>query len=197
MLQPAEDDGDRLTSIEKELKRLREGNAHSSVDAALGQVRALALRSSTDNAVLVAALETLADLAAAHSHEDAQQYKLVLKACQDSEALGPLHGLINKLIGTDMAKKIASSLEGWKKSLKRDDGKTPQRPQPQQQGNHQPPMMGGFYPGPPPPPWAQFGNFRGRGRGRPQGAYRTKRCFLCNSPDHLVMECGQIKKKTN
>ena len=170
------------------------------MEAALSQVRALALRTTTDNAVLVAALEALADTAAAHNHADADQYKLVLKACRDSEALGPLHGLINKLIGTEMAKKIATSLEGWKKALKKEGPQANSNNQQQQASSGSRTGSQGFMPpgpfgpyGGPPPHWPPFGNFRGRGRGRPQGP-RPRTCYYCKSPDHLLMECPQIKK---
>jgi len=102
-------DEDRMEAIENELKRLKDSSSLSTVEASLGQVRALALRSSTSNSVLIAALENLSDCAAVNGHPDADTYKMVLKACRDSEDIGPLHGLINKLIGSDIAKKITTS----------------------------------------------------------------------------------------
>ena len=79
-----------MDALEQELKKLKEAGGHNTTEAALGQVRALALRSTTTNTVLVASLENLADTAAANNHPEAANYKMVLRVCRDSEDLGPL-----------------------------------------------------------------------------------------------------------
>ena len=92
-----------LDTLEQEVKRLREKGSQVAVETALGQVRALALRSTTPNAALVAALETLSDSAIVHNHKDTEHFKMVLKACRDNEGEGPLQTLITKLLGTEAA----------------------------------------------------------------------------------------------
>ena len=210
-MQAATPSDSRLDSLEVEIKRLREQGSQNAVETALGQVRALALRSTTPNATLVAALEHLSDTAIVHGHSDCEHYKMVLKACRDNEGEGPLQTLITKLLGTEAAKKVATGLESWRKAVAKSkptggDKTTPVN-------NPQPLMQHPAYPSTPPPfwmsqnPWLSFppyGMFpnphRGRGRGRGRGAYNPsskqnpRLCFNCKSPDHIVSECTASAK---
>ena len=166
------------------------------MEACLSQVRALALRAATPNGILLAALESLSDSAAAHGHEEAETYRMVLKACKECEGDGPVHGLINKLIGSELAKKISTSMEGWRKTLRKEERKAP-RSQAHQPQHSQPglfPHVGhNFYPPTPPPAWMSF---RGRPRGgRPRGGpSRPRACYLCKSTDHILADCPGVRK---
>lgn len=166
------------------------------MEASLGQVRALALRTATNNVNLVAALETLADAATANAHPDAEHYKMVLKACREHEAMGPLNTLVTRLLGTEVAKKVATGLETWKKSVAKASNAT--NPQSGHQGTQASnmPYYPGFMPGPP-PMWSGFppsyGSFRGRGRGRGRGSRSIKQCFVCRSPEHFASDCPKNK----
>ena len=49
------------------------------------------------------------------SHPQADNYKLSLKACRDLEYEDELRSLVIKLVGSDVAKKVNTAIEGWKK----------------------------------------------------------------------------------
>ena len=179
--------------MEDEIKRLKENSGAASVETALGQVRALALRASTHNSALVAALETLADIASANNHKEQDHFKMILKAARENEYVGPLHTLITKLLGTDVAKKVSSGLETWRKSVLKEGGLA---------GNQH--HWG--YPGPgayggPPPPWfmgPMAGRGRGaRGRGRHSGPPKPKACFNCKALDHFAIHCPKAPQANN
>ena len=99
-----------------EMKQTQE---KANVQLALSQVRTLAIRSSSTNSVLIAALESLYDATTISNHAQKDTYKFALKACRENESSGPLHGLIIRLLGTDEAKKTQVALEAWKKSQKK------------------------------------------------------------------------------
>ena len=147
---------------------------------ALAQVRTLALRSTSSNQVLLAALETLYDVATNTSHDEADTYKMALKACRDQEELGPLHGLVTKLLGTEMAKKTQTAVDSWKKAMNK---KTAKKEDMQTQS-------------PAPASWSNqyvgsFGGGRGRGRGfrNPNRPTAPRACFICRSVEHLLQNC--------
>ena len=102
------EDVDRLQAMEEEIKHLKKNSGAASVETALGQVRAQALRASTQNSVIAAALETLADIASANNHKEQDHFKMNFKAARENEYIGPLHTLITKLLGMHVAKKVSS-----------------------------------------------------------------------------------------
>ena len=102
-----------------ELKRIRQTQGDGTVKTALAQVRTLSLRQSTSNAILLASVENLYDVAEAIGHEDKDLYKLTLKACRENENGGPLQGLIIKLLGDDTAKRTQAAIDTWKKDSKK------------------------------------------------------------------------------
>ena len=190
----------RLMLLEAELAEMRASQGQGTVQNALAQVRVLALRASTSNTVLIAAMETLADAAQRVNDKQAEHFKMSLKACRENEKEGRLHSLITKLIGSEEAKKVNSSLDAWKKGITKAE-----KTEKEKKGDGQPPelmaqimgmMMGQFHPGM---------GMRGRGRGRGRGAYSRqptyqypqgqRLCYSCQSPDHISRNCPRNEGK--
>ena len=99
------------------MKKMKKDVGQVSVDTALAQVRTMALRSTTPNEVLLAAMETLSDAAQRIGHKEADHYKLSLKMLKEYEHWGPLNSLVIKLVGSDVAKKVNACVDTWKKAL--------------------------------------------------------------------------------
>jgi hypothetical protein len=183
----------RIQTIESEMKRLRQEQEGGSVKSALSQVRTLALRSSTPNGVLLAALEQLHDIAVVADHPDKDAYKMAMKACRDNDGSGQLHGLVTRLLGTDSAKKAQTAVDSWKKYLKKaekekqDKDRESVKDDKKQKGKETnlfdqviPLLFQSFLPS------------RGRGRGRPfqrSGQSSVRTCYVCRSSDHLMSGC--------
>ena len=100
---------------------MKETQEIGTVEAVLSQVRTLALCTNT---VLIAAMETLSDTAWRVDHKDKGHFKMSLKACREQESEGDLHSLIIKLLGSDVAKKVNTSIEAWKKALKKSEARS-------------------------------------------------------------------------
>jgi hypothetical protein len=195
VVQDGVDESTRLQTLESELKRLRQDHDGGSVTTALAQVRTLALRVSTSNGVLVAALETLYDAAVLADHVEKDHYKMALKACRENDAGGPLHALITRLVGTDSARKAQIAVDSWKKTMKKAEKEN------EKGADDKDDKEKGKKTGADTSMWSQFapllfqgfsGMQRGRGRGRylnrmPPQAPRA--CYLCRSTDHFMAAC--------
>ena len=193
LLQPVETtELDRIAALEEQYRELRQQTGSASVSTALNQVRALALRQTTPNSVMIAALETLYDAAMANGDEEGETYKLVLKVSRENENSGPLQGLVTKLLGTASAKAVTSGVEAWRRSL-------PSKPSSwESQHFGSPPPWAqhwlgapqqGQYSGPPHGYFAAPPRGRGRGsRGRGQ-SNGPRKCYGCQATDHLLSQC--------
>jgi len=178
---------DRLSEVENELKKLKESHSAGGVEYALKQVRNLALRSSTDNGVLLAAMESLHDAAVITNHADAPIYKMTLKSCRENDDTGyPLHTLITKMIGDEASKKAQAAIDAWQKSARKakqmkEEAKGKKNSSTDENGDR--PSTSTWFP-----------SFASRGRGSRQYAGRGRRgaasgCFICKSPEHFMRNC--------
>lgn len=182
-----EQETDRMDTLEGEIKKLKQDQEKGNVQMALAQVRTLALRQSTSNAFLLAAVENLYDTAVNANNEEKDMYKMTLKACRENDKAGPLHGLIIKLVGNDTAKKAQVAIDSWKKALKKADKELKEEKKKED-------LVSPYFQYAAPrltPQYGQAFNYSWRGRGRPnRGGFRGARtCFLCRSPDHIVATC--------
>lgn len=201
-----------LTSLQEEVKRLKEEKSGSTVDSALAQVRNLAAKSEgVTGAVLMSAFEHLADTATLAGHEDAEFYRSGVKECKEFVGKSNLRLLVTRLIGTTAAKKVATSVDAWRKSNGKNDQPTSSgasttgsaaaqsqdvgasnqvmanmmamAPWAMMFGGQMPGSAGGQYGG------RQNRRF-GRGRGDYGGSSRgPRRCYKCNSTDHMIAAC--------
>jgi hypothetical protein len=183
-----------------------------SVETALAQVRALADRPTSTNASLVAAMEVLSDIAIINEHVEREHFKIALKAVRQREHVStPLHGLIVKLIGSDVSKKVNSSVDSWLKANKRlTSSDLSLNPQSNvfDQFNRWPYNASNQFSNPQNQNW-QYpsqqmtpGSFRGGRWGRPQrfrGPPRfptqhqpLRACYACKATDHLMDKCPKI-----
>jgi len=203
----------RIKILEDKLKTLEQEHGGGSVKSALEQVRTLAGRLSTPNGVLISAMEQLFDAATRVDHPDIDIYKSALRACRENDSVGPLHGLITKLLGKECERKTQSAVDSWLTNIKKwekekhvDEPAVPPMPVvPQPWGSSQPQFPGPNWPQlqnfPGPPVWYSgfsYQGARGRGRGRGmRGPGQSRVCFLCKSPDHFVANCpaNQLAKK--
>jgi hypothetical protein len=107
-------------ALEEQMKDMKNTAGQVTVETALAQVRALADRSTSTNASLIASLEVLSDQASINNHADKEHYKIALKAVRGKEKCQtPLQGLVVKLIGSDAAKKVNASVDSWLKANKK------------------------------------------------------------------------------
>ncbi len=207
----AKENTDRLSLLEAELKELKAAQGQETVDQALSQVRVLALRSTTSNAVLLAGMETLSDTAYKVGHKHAEHYKMCLKACKEHEGDGKLQGLVTKLVGSEEAKKVNASLDAWRKALRKEDKKDKEKKGQDKDVDKFPTvpdwiqplmwstMMGGASQAA--GPWVSgrgCGRYRGRGflhnRGR-YGYADQGKCYACQSTEHRVKDCPKTKNE--
>lgn len=193
------DDAARFEAIDAQLKRLREEKDAGSVTSALAEVRTLALRKTVDREVLIARFEHLVDMATNSQHDEADYYKLCMKAIRD--APGEIRSLVTRLIGTDKAKKVAALVDKHTKSAAK---AAVQKDEPQAQAQMSPgwgPGPWGGAPCPPgpapwsmpwgPTPWGRSGPRFGRRGG--MGPRPTLKCHICGDGSHLMRSCPRLR----
>lgn len=105
--------------MKEDLKALKSRRNDLQVDDALSSVRTLAIRPSlTSHNVLLAAIETLIEVANKANHKDASLFSKSYAICKRSEDNEDFCGLVLKLFGTQEDKKIAAVVADWAKSKK-------------------------------------------------------------------------------
>jgi hypothetical protein len=215
MLQkPADDQGDRLAAMERELKRMREATHQESVEQALKQVRSLASKPTVSGTVLVASIENLVDTAMRTGHAQAQAYKMSLRAVAEFEGSPEIRSLVLSLFGDATAKRLTKIVDDWRKTVPKTAPPTsspsspshiasvspvlaPMQqlqappgylPSPLQHPNYSYPVPPSYY-GSPPAYYSSRGGRRGRGRGysQQQGGQKLA-CFVCGE-GHLARDC--------
>lgn len=210
-----------LSSLKQEVDALKTKRLDMQVDEALANIRTLASRPKlTAPHVLLAAIETLVDIALTTNHKEAAMFSKAFSTCKKYEDNEEFCSLVLKLFGSQEDKRIASLVADWAKSRKyessdkvkentrgkvQNDNPVKPYPMPSYPGfgiMHPYGNFGMQMPCPPafpmPPiaasqdfsPRQQF--FRG-GRGRRQKSVGA--CFYCKEPGHFVSNCPKIKKK--
>jgi hypothetical protein len=189
----------RIDELEKSLKRLKDDHERGSVESALKQVRTLALRQSTDNGVLIAAMENLYDTASRADHEDLEVFKIALKMCRENDKSGPLQTLVTRLVGTDQARKAQSAVDTWRKAKKKEEKEKKdieKEKDKDKEKKFDQAMQGGYG-------YGSYQNNRRGFRGRRNFRFGSRvnsnyrNCFLCNSPDHFARFCPQNLSNTS
>lgn len=206
----------RLRDIERKMESMKEKSGEDQVEECLRQVRILAGRPNLTQAhVLLAALETLVDVAFRNSHKDADFYSKSFTHCKKYENSKDLCGLTMKLFGSAEDRKIANVVADWLKGKKYEgSGVVEDKENVGQnsnkslgdltgmQANPYPyvPLLGQphfpFSPYPVPYsgyPAQSFGFPRPSVRGmgiRP----RRGRCLFCKDLGHFVADCPKMKK---
>ncbi|XP_061183838.1 uncharacterized protein LOC133192023 [Saccostrea echinata] len=207
----------RLRDIEKKMESIKEKSGEDQVEECLRQVRILAGRPNLTQAhVLLAALETLVDVAFRNSHKDADFYSKAFTHCKKYENSKDLCGLTMKLFGSAEDKKIANVVADWLKGKKYEGSGVAEEKENVGQNNYKNlgdlsgmqanpypyvPLMGQpqfpFSPYPMPYsgyPAQGFGFPRPSGRGmgvRP----RRGRCLFCKDLGHFIADCPKMKNK--
>ena len=91
---------DRVKSIEESIAQFQKQKEVSEVREALKQISTLAARPNlTSPSVLIAAVESLADVATRTSNSDAEYYAKALQACRRYEN-SDIWGLCQRLFGS-------------------------------------------------------------------------------------------------
>nr|XP_034302745.1 uncharacterized protein LOC109620194 [Crassostrea gigas] len=206
----------RLRDIERKMESMKEKSGEDQEEECLRQVRILAGRPNLTQAhVLLAALETLVDVAFRNSHKDADFYSKSFTHCKKYENSKDLCGLTMKLFGSAEDRKIANVVADWLKGKKYEgSGVVEDKENVGQnsnkslgdltgmQANPYPcvPLLGQphfpFSPYPVPYsgyPAQSFGFPRPSVRGmgiRP----RRGRCLFCKDLGHFVADCPKMKK---
>ncbi len=94
------------------------------METALAQVINLAAKSSgVTGAVLLSSFEHLADVATREHNDDAEFYRAVVKECRQFESKDNLRLLVTHLVGIPTAKRMAASVDTWRKGNKSDNVK--------------------------------------------------------------------------
>ena len=194
-----------METLERELKQLREDTDSGSVESALSTVRTLAGKSKgVPPANLLAAVEHLSDVATRVNHSEADFYRGALKEARQHDEASNFRHLIVRLLGSSVEKKIAASVDSWRKVNKSVGGamvpssKGEQGEQKMSSGAYSyqfphfviPKFDGAGY-GPP------MNRGRGRGfggRGRGFGNRGPLRCFWCNEIGHVMENCQAAKE---
>lgn len=105
--------------MKEDLKALKSRRDDLQVDDALSSVRSLASRPSlTSHNVLLAAIETLIEVANKANHKDASLFSKSYAICKRYEDNEDFCGLVLKLFGKQEDKKIAAVVADWAKSKK-------------------------------------------------------------------------------
>ena len=191
-----------IESLQDEVKKLREETkTPQSTEAALAQVRNLAAKSDgVDGAVLLSAMEGLADAATVEGHGEAEFYRSAAKECRAYEKRAGLRLLVTRLVGTNAAKKVATSVDAWRKA----SGASKEKEEKDKDlaTAASVPLAGmmpfpGMHMYPYFPPMSSFMGSRGsfsRGRGGNmggRGGFKKRGCFLCGSHAHLMRDCTE------
>ena len=101
---------EELKSVKEDLKALKNKKEEIKVDEALSTVRCLASRPSlTSQNVLLAAIETLIEIANKANHKDASLFSKSYAICKRYEDNDDFCGLVLKLFGSQEDKKNCSS----------------------------------------------------------------------------------------
>ena len=88
-----------------------------TVSSILSQVRYLASKSTATNDSLLAAVEALADTVTVTNHPNAEEYRECVKELWGLEDSPDFRTLVIKMFGSPSAKKVASLVASWKRSL--------------------------------------------------------------------------------
>lgn len=203
------------------MKRLREMEARleglsgqSEVEEAQAQVsRMMGRIRLLQPYTIMAALETLVEVACRQGHKEAEYYKKALAECRQREHDEGFPDLVKHLFGTSEDKKIVQAVQAWRKHQKVDPSPASASgsagpPSPAQSGFHPSPypsypVYSGYpYPPPfPPSPYSQQSGFGPRRRpgqrrmqydGKPAGA-----CFFCKEAGHRIADCKKAKAAAN
>ena len=202
-----------MQAVEKAIQDLKAAKG-TQVEEAIRQINVLAGRPKlTSPAVIIAAVESLVDVATRTSHKDLEYYCKALQACRRFEASPDLCSLCLRLFGSQEDKKISAAIAEWSKQQKYEEPKenscntqgsgnlhgsvnsqgAPQYPfWPQMWG---PPNVQNF-----PPnngmhyfrPYPFVGGPMGNGMGRPRmGGV----CYYCKRKGHFVANCPKLNDK--
>ena len=110
---------EQLQSMRSDLEALKSRREGLQVDEALSNVRSLASRPNlTSPNVLMAAIETLIEVANKANYKDASMFSKAYATCKRYEENEDFCGLVLKLFGSQEDKKIASIIADWAKAKK-------------------------------------------------------------------------------
>jgi hypothetical protein len=201
---------EQLQSMRTDLEALKSRREGLQVDEALSNVRSLASRPNlTSPNVLMAAIETLIEVANKANYKDASMFSKAYATCKRYEENEDFCGLVLKLFGSQEDKKIASIIADWAKAKKYEEGEkgkgkqkenfgVPMGPYPQfafpaPYNVQMPSPLMGAYPFPSMQPSYQGSRpmrqgFKGKGK---QGGT----CFYCKEPGHFVSNCPKLQNK--
>ncbi|CAC5394760.1 unnamed protein product [Mytilus coruscus] len=112
-----------LSSLKQEVDALNTKRLDMQVDEALANIRTLASRPKlTAPHVLLAAIETLVDIAHTTYHKDAAMFSKAFSTCKKYEDNEEFCSLVFKFFGTQEDTRIASLVADWAKSRKYEGG---------------------------------------------------------------------------
>ena len=202
---------EELKSVKEDLKALKNKKEEMQVDEALSTVRCLASRPSlTSQNVLLAAIETLIEIANKANHKDASLFSKSYAICKRYEDNDDFCGLVLKLFGSQEDKKIAAAVSDWAKAKKYEEteknkGQVKENiPSSSNFSNANMPNYGFGPVFPPhvpmhpmmyPYPHTQPGFFGprppvGRGQNRRR---KNDSCFYCKGQGHFVANCPKLQ----
>ncbi|XP_069101990.1 uncharacterized protein [Argopecten irradians] len=184
-------------------------NRHElQVTDALRQISILAGRPRlTTPAVLIAAVESLVDIATRTACPELDYYCKALQACRRFESSSDLCGLCQKLFGSKEDKRISSAVAEWSKHQKYNIASEGVHEKEKMSGWYQGQMLGQF-PGQYGPPfwpgWGQQGGFPiapypppRLGVGQNVGMRKLGVCHYCKKKGHYVAKCPKLGEKAD
>ena len=195
---PHKDMEDRLLAMEDSFNSFKAQKREMQVEESLRHIRILASKPKlTAPHVLIAAVESLVEVATKASHKELDYFVKSLSYCRKYESSDDLCGLALKLFGSAEDKKIATAVNEWAKGRKYEG---PQDSHKIEQNNFLPMFPNGFTPPFLPynmPPYP-FPFHRGNGRGRGRGSRSNKSsCFYCKEDGHFVSNCPKLSQSKN
>ncbi|XP_069134794.1 uncharacterized protein [Argopecten irradians] len=198
----------RMKAVEETSAGLRKDRHELQVTDALRQISILAGRPRlTTPAVLIAAVESLVDIATRTACPELDYYCKALQACRRFESSSDLCGLCQKLFGSKEDKRISSAVAEWSKHQKYNIASEGVHEKEKISGGYQGQMLGQF-PGQYGPPfwpgWGQQGGFPiapypppRLGVGQNVGMRKLGVCHYCKKKGHYVAKCPKLGEKAD